>query len=272
MKYSVRKAVFPVAGLGTRFLPVTKTIPKELLPVGNKPLIQWAVEEAYAAGIEEFCFVKSPGNDLIDAHFRPDPDLEQILRAKGKEDSLEKIYALNALGPFVSVTQSEPLGLGHAVWSARDFVGEDPFAVILPDDFIAADRPCLQHMMTTYATVGGNMTAVMEVEPQQTAQYGIFDIISDDGMTIQAGAVVEKPDPAVAPSNIAIIGRYLLDPAIMTILEQGMTGSGGEIQLTDAIHAMIPQTLLRGHRFSGHRFDCGNAIGFAAANAFCAGQ
>ena len=272
MTYSLRKAVFPVAGLGTRFLPVTKTVPKELLPVGGKPLIQWVVEEARASGIEEFCLVTRPGEDLIEAHFRPDPALEQALHVKGKQDSLEKMRALNALGHVVCIPQPEPLGLGHAIWSARDFIGRDPFAVLLPDDFLVAKTPCLQQMMTIYETVGGNMTAVIEVEPHQSAQYGIFDVADDDGMTIRARAVIEKPDPVSAPSNLAIIGRYLLDPTIIEILAKGMIGSGGEIQLTDAMNAMIPQTPLHGHRFSGYRFDCGNTIGFAAANTFHTGQ
>ncbi len=272
MTYSVRKAVFPVAGLGTRFLPVTKTVPKELLPVGGKPLIQWAIEEACAAGIEEFCLVTRPGEDLIEAYFRPDPDFEQALQIKENRDSLEKIHALHALGRVICVPQPEPLGLGHAVWSARDFVGGDRFAVLLPDDFLVSERPCLRQMMTTYETVGGNMTAVIAVEPHQTSQYGIFDGADDGDMIVRARAVIEKPDPATAPSNLAIIGRYLLDPTIMEILAQGMIGSGGEIQLTDAMNAMIPQTPLHGHRFSGHRFDCGTIIGFAAANAFHVGQ
>ena len=263
----VRKAIFPVAGLGTRFLPATKVIAKEMLPVVDKPLIQYAVEEAAAAGIEYFIFVTGRGKSVLVDHFDHAPELEALLRARGKDDVLESLLAsMPAPGRVFAVRQQVPLGLGHAVWCARAMLGDEPFAVLLPDELLMSDPPCLKQLMDVHEKVGGNLVAVTEVPEEHTNRYGILDVESDDGRIAKARGMVEKPDPASAPSRLANIGRYILDPAVFDYLDKQVTGAGGEIQLTDAIDATTGSVPFHGVRFEGERFDCGDKVGFLAAN------
>ncbi len=267
MMQRIRKAVFPVGGLGTRFLPMTKAMPKEMLPVVDKPLIQYAVEEAQAAGIEHFIFVTGRGKNIIEDHFDFAPELERALEEKGKT---MEIRALNSFMPRsgqISFTrQREALGLGHAVWCARDLVGDDPFAVLLPDDIIKAETPCLKQMVAAYEKTGGNIVAAMDVPREKTGSYGILDVESDDGHLVSCRGLVEKPAPESAPSTLSIIGRYILTPGIFSLLENGERGAGGEIQLTDAMARMMKDKPLHGMRFEGKRYDCGNKAGFIQAN------
>lgn len=265
----VRKAVFPVAGLGTRFLPATKAMPKEMLPVVDKPLIQYAVEEALAAGIEEFIFVTGRGKTAIEDHFDHSYELESLLKQRGKSVELEALTQSTMMTPgHLSYTrQQEPLGLGHAVWCARHHIQGEPFAVLLADDFIFGGQACLQEMTEAYASRHqGNMIAVMDVVPEHVSRYGILKIDSEAGGLVKATGIVEKPDLQEAPSCTAAIGRYLLQPEIFTHLENQAKGAGGEIQLTDAISSMLQSTPLYGVRFSGTRYDCGSKVGFLAAN------
>ncbi|GAB3128190.1 UTP--glucose-1-phosphate uridylyltransferase [Novispirillum itersonii] len=268
MTRRVRKAVFPVAGLGTRFLPATKLVAKEMLPIVDKPLIQYAVEEARKAGIEYCIFVTGRGKAVLVDHFDHAPELESLLRERGKTEPLDELLGgLPEPGTIVSTRQQEPLGLGHAVWCARSFVGDEPFAVILPDDLVMADRPCIGQLIEAWQeTGGGNMLAVEEVPHDKTDKYGILDIASDNGRLAVAKGMVEKPKPENAPSNLAVIGRYVLDPLVMRTLENTPKGAGGEIQLTDAIAATIGKVPLHGYRFDGTRFDCGDKVGFIEAN------
>lgn len=268
MTRRVRKAVFPVAGLGTRFLPATKLVAKEMLPIVDKPLIQYAVEEARKAGIEYCIFVTGRGKAVLVDHFDHAPELESLLRERGKKEPLDELLGgLPEPGTIVSTRQQEPLGLGHAVWCARSFVGDEPFAVILPDDLVMADRPCIGQLIEAWQeTGGGNMLAVEEVPRDKTDKYGILDIASDNGRLAVAKGMVEKPKPESAPSNLAVIGRYVLDPLVMRTLENTPKGAGGEIQLTDAIAATIGKVPLHGYRFDGTRFDCGDKVGFIEAN------
>lgn len=267
MHKPVRKAIFPVGGLGTRFLPATKAMPKEMLPVVDKPLIQYAVEEARNAGIEEFIFVTGRGKHAIEDHFDYAQDLRQFLESRGKRDLWENIRHIHLPpGSTAYTRQPEPLGLGHAVWCARGLIGDEPFAVLLADDLIMADTPCLKQMMDARAETGGNIIAVMEVPEAHTNRYGIVDPEVDGGTLVKVQGVVEKPNPSIAPSRLAIIGRYLLSPDIFTFLDKQKSGAGGEIQLTDAIAETIPTTPLHGLRFDGKRFDCGDKVGFFEAN------
>jgi len=267
MTRRVRKAVFPVAGLGTRFLPATKLVAKEMLPVVDKPLIQYAVEEASKAGIEYFIFVTGRGKAVLVDHFDHAPELEQLLRERGKQEPLDELLGgLPKPGTIHATRQQEPLGLGHAVWCARAFVGDDPFAVILPDDMVMSDKPCIGQLIEAWNETGGNVVAVEEVPRDQTNKYGILDVQEQDGAMFRAKGLVEKPDPADAPSNMAIIGRYVLDPLVMKELERTEPGSGGEIQLTDAMNATLGQVPFHGYRFEGERFDCGDKVGFLQAN------
>lgn len=263
----VRKAVFPVGGLGTRFLPATKAMPKEMLPVVDKPLIQYAVEEARDAGIEEFIFVTGRGKEAIEDHFDHSAELQNALLSRGKDDLWGLIKDI-PLGPgrIAYTRQPEPLGLGHAVWCARALINGEPFAVLLADDLILSDQPCLKQMIEAYEDLGGSMVAVMDVPKEHTSRYGILDPVSDDGRLVQVRGVVEKPKPAMAPSNLAIIGRYILDPAVLTHLERQDRGAGGEIQLTDALADVIDDQPFHGLRFEGRRFDCGDKVGFLEAN------
>lgn len=263
----VSKAVFPVAGLGTRFLPATKSIPKEILSLVDRPLIQYAIDEARSAGIEEFIFVTSRGKSALEDYFDSAPDLEKTLKDKNKIDLLAELKRTDMdSGAIAYVRQREALGLGHAVWCARRLIGNEPFAVILPDDVIAAETPCLEQMVDAYKNVGGNMVAVMDVAPQQTSSYGILDIKEDMGALVAVKGMVEKPPAGTAPSQLAVIGRYILTPNVLENLNNTMKGAGGEIQLTDAIAQEIRRSdNVYGFRFSGERFDCGSKAGFLQA-------
>ncbi len=267
MTRRVRKAVFPVAGLGTRFLPATKLVAKEMLPVVDKPLIQYAVEEAFAAGIEYCMFITGRGKAVLVDHFDSAPELEAMLRDRGKQEPLaELLGGRPKAGTILATRQQAPLGLGHAVSCARAFTDDEPFAVILPDDLILSDRPCLSQLIDVWSEHGGNVIAVEEVDRSRTANYGILDVAADDGRVARAQGLVEKPQPDVAPSRLAIIGRYVLDPKVMRALESTAPGAGGEIQLTDAIRATLPDVAIHGLRFDGMRFDCGDKVGFIEAN------
>ena len=267
MPRSIRKAVFPVGGLGTRFLPATKAMPKEMLTVVDKPLIHYAVEEAQAAGIEEFIFVTGRGKAAIEDHFDQSYELREILAARGKPAEIEALDAwLPGPGQVAYTRQQEPLGLGHAVWCARALVGDEPFAVLLADDLVLGATPCLKQLCDAWEGTGGNMVAVMEVPREQTSRYGILDVVADDGWRVEASGLIEKPAPEEAPSTVAVIGRYVLMPEVFDHLSRQETGAGGEIQLTDAIAAMIGDAPFHGLRFEGERFDCGSRAGFVQAN------
>lgn len=273
MVKAVKKAIFPVAGLGTRFLPATKVLAKEMLPVVDKPLIQYAVEEALDAGIEDLILVTAPGKkNLIEDHLGSVADLEAALEAGGKTDALKSITRDFPKPARVDVVhQPEPLGLGHAVWCAKEFIGDEPFAVLLADDLMQATPGCLSQMMDAYQGTGGNVVATEEVAQEHTSRYGILDVEEDDGRLVRARGLVEKPKPADAPSRLAIIGRYILQPDIFVHLDKKMTGAGGEIQLTDALAATLADVPLHGLRIDGKRFDCGTKLGFVEANvAFAA--
>jgi len=263
----ITKAVFPVAGLGTRFLPATKAIPKEIMTLVDRPLIQYAIDEARAAGIRDFIFVTSRGKSALEDYFDSSPELEAELRKKGKTDLLEVLKQTNMdSGAIAYVRQNRPMGLGHAVWCARRLIGDEAFAVILPDDVIAADKPCLQQLVEAHAETGGCMVAAMEVAPSQTSSYGILDVAEDRGNVVTVRGMVEKPQPADAPSNLAVIGRYILTPNILHNLNRMKQGAGGEIQLTDAIAEEVDSKAgVHGLRFRGQRFDCGSKIGFLEA-------
>jgi UTP--glucose-1-phosphate uridylyltransferase len=267
MGRSVRKAVFPVGGLGTRFLPATKAMPKEMLPIVDKPLIQYAVEEAWDAGIEEVIFVTGRGKAAIEDHFDISWELEETLKARGKtgvQADLKQIA--RQPGAIAYVRQQEPLGLGHAVWCARNLVGDEPFAVILADDLVLAPTPCLRQLIEVHDRVGGNVVAVEDVPRDQTDRYGILDVVEDDGRVARASGLVEKPVPAEAPSTLSIIGRYVLQPEVMAELSRHDKGAGGEIQLTDAMAKTLDRVPFHGLRFGGRRFDCGSKEGFLEAN------
>lgn len=263
--------VFPVAGMGTRFLPATKAVPKEVLPVVDKPLIQWAVEEAAAAGCTRFVFVTSPEKGAIMQHFSDAPHYAEILEARGKTRELALLKAgLPDNAEIIETYQPEPLGLGHAIWCAHEATGDKPFAVILPDDMVQHQTGCLAQMVAAYDKTGGNLVAVENVPADQTHRYGVLDIGAEDGALVAVNGLVEKPAPEDAPSTLAIIGRYILDRQIMTTLA-GMvtankTGAGGEIQITDAMAALIGDLPLHGFRFDGTRYDCGTRDGFLEAN------
>ncbi|MCR6631169.1 MAG: UTP--glucose-1-phosphate uridylyltransferase GalU [Magnetospirillum sp.] len=263
----VRKAVFPVGGMGTRFLPATKAMPKEMLPVVDKPLIQYAVEEAAAAGVEHFIFVTGRGKTALEDHFDHAPDLERTLKERGKFDLVEAVTSWMPKSGQISYTrQQEPLGLGHAVWCARDLVEDEPFAVLLPDDLILARTPCLKQMAAVHTEVGGHVVAVSDVPREHTKRYGILDVEFDNGRIAKAKGLVEKPDPEVAPSTLSIIGRYILHPAVFDVLDKKEKGAGGEIQLTDAIAQTIGMVPFHGLRFEGTRYDCGDKVGWLEAN------
>mgnify|MGYP000024946034 CR=1 FL=1 len=267
MKRKVTKAIFPVAGLGTRFLPATKSIPKEIMTLVDRPLIQYAIDEARAAGIKEFIFVTSRGKGALEDYFDNAPVLEQELRRKGKDELLELLKNTNMeSGAIAYMRQHKALGLGHAVWCARRLLGNEPFAVILPDDVIAAEKPCLQQMVEAYEETGGSMVAAMEVPADKASSYGVLDVKEGLGQLVSVKGMVEKPAPGTAPSNLAVIGRYILSPKIMQNLNQIKSGAGGEIQLTDAIALEIEKGRdVYGFRFNGKRFDCGSKAGFLQA-------
>ena len=262
----VTKAVFPVAGMGTRFLPATKSIPKEIMTLVDRPLIQHAIDEARAAGIKEFIFVTSRGKSALEDYFDHAPELESALRKSGKTELLEVLKDTNMdSGAIAYVRQNRPMGLGHAVWCARRLIGNEPFAVLLPDDVIAAEKPCLQQMVEAYAETGGNMVAAMEVSPEKASSYGVLDIANDMGSIVEAKGMVEKPARGTEPSNLAVIGRYILSPQVLTNLNRMKQGAGGEIQLTDAIAEEIGGGKVYGYRFRGQRYDCGSKAGFLQA-------
>jgi UTP--glucose-1-phosphate uridylyltransferase len=267
MAEPIRKAVFPVGGLGTRFLPATKAMPKEMLPVVDKPLIQYAVEEAMAAGIEEFIFVTGRGKSAIEDHFDHSYELQDQLAEREKTRELAEIRDwLPAAGQVAYTRQQEPLGLGHAVWCARHLIGDEAFAVLLADDLVLSETPCLSQMTKVHAETGGNLVAVMEVPREQTSSYGILEVGRDDGVLVEVAGLVEKPAPEEAPSTLSVIGRYILQPAVLNELSRQERGAGGEIQLTDAMARLIGHGPFHGLRFEGERFDCGSKVGFLRAN------
>lgn len=268
MKRKVTKAIFPVAGLGTRFLPATKSVPKEIMTLVDRPLIQYAIDEARAAGIKEFIFVTSRGKGALEDYFDHAPQLEAALMKDGKTQLLEALRATNMeSGAIAYIRQHKAMGLGHAVWCARRLIANDePFAVILPDDVIAADKPCLQQMTEAYMETGGSMVAAMEVPREKTSAYGILDVDAERGNLVSVRGMVEKPKLSEAPSNLAVIGRYILTPEVLENLNNAERGAGGEIQLTDAIAKEIKEGRpVHGLRFSGQRFDCGSKAGFLQA-------
>ena len=267
MNRKVTKAIFPVAGLGTRFLPATKSVPKEIMTLVDRPLIQYAIDEARAAGITEFIFVTSRGKSALEDYFDHAPDLEASLRAKGKTDLLNILENTNMdSGAIAYIRQHKAKGLGHAVSCARRLIGDEPFAVILPDDVIAAERPCLQQMVEAYQETGGAMVAAMEVAPNQISSYGVLDVQTDLGKVMKVKGMVEKPAADKAPSNLAVIGRYILTPNVLDNMDSIGEGAGGEIQLTDAIAAEITQGRdVFGYCFDGQRYDCGSKAGYLEA-------
>ena len=262
----VTKAVFPVAGLGTRFLPATKSIPKEIMTLVDRPLIQYAIDEARAAGIKEFIFVTSRGKSALEDYFDHSPELEATLRKSGKDALLEVLKDTNMdSGAIAYVRQNRALGLGHAVWCAKRLIGDEPFAVLLPDDVIAAEKPCLLQMIEAYEHTGGNMVAAMEVAPSKASSYGVLDVAEDMGSILKVRGMVEKPKAEDAPSNLAVIGRDILTPKVMMNLNRMKQGAGGEIQLTDAIAEEAASGQVYGFRFRGQRYDCGSKAGFLQA-------
>ena len=261
----VRKAVFPVAGLGTRFLPATKSVPKEMLTVVDRPLIQYAVEEALEAGIEQMIFVTGRGKTALEDHFDIAYELEATMRGRGKSLDILDSTRMPA-GSVVAVRQQEPLGLGHAVWCAREIVGDEPFAVFLPDEVMVGSPNCTRQLVDAYEKVGGNVVAVLEVPPEETHKYGVITPGAVDGKLTEILGLVEKPAPGTAPSNLMLPGRYVLQPEIMDALGKVGRGAGGEIQLTDAMAAMIDKQPFHGLTFDGERHDCGHMLGFVIAN------
>jgi UTP--glucose-1-phosphate uridylyltransferase len=262
----LRKAVLPVAGLGTRFLPATKAMAKEMLPVVDKPLIQYAIEEARAAGIEQFCMVTGRGKTALVEHFDVAFELEATLRERNKTDALAQLKGTQVEpGSMVTVRQQVPLGLGHAIWCARAFIGDDPFAILLPDDLVLSETPCLAQLAQAYRDTGGNVVAVTEVPRAHTNRYGILDIGRDDGRLVEVKGLVEKPAPESAPSNLSIIGRYVLMPEVIGHLARMERGAGNEVQLTDGMARLIGTQPFHGLRYEGRRFDCGDKAGFLEA-------
>lgn len=265
MAQRVRKAVFPVAGLGTRLLPATKSIPKEMITVVDRPLIQYAIDEAREAGIEQMIFVTGRGKAALDDYFDIGFELEATMRDRGKSlDALEP--SRSRFGEIVSVRQQQPLGLGHAVWCARDIVGDEPFAVLLPDELMYGKPNCLAQMVEAYDKVGGNIVAALEVPDSETHKYGVIDPGATEGRLTEIRGMVEKPKPGTAPSNLMLPGRYILDAQVMRELDAQEAGAGGEIQLTDAIAKLVGKQPLYAYRFEGERYDCGSAAGFVIAN------
>jgi UTP--glucose-1-phosphate uridylyltransferase len=261
----VRKAVFPVGGLGTRFLPATKAMPKEMLPVVDKPLIQYAVDEAREAGIEQMIFVTGRGKSAIEDHFDISYELETTMADRGK--SLDAIESTRFRpGEVIYVRQQDPIGLGHAIWCARHIVGDEPFAIFLPDELMAGSPGCMKQMVDAYAQVGGNVVCGLEVPDSETHKYGIITPGKVDGALVEVTGLIEKPAPGTAPSNMMIPGRYILQPEVMRILEGQARGAGNEIQLTDAMAQMIGKQPFHAYNFGGQRFDCGDKAGFIMAN------
>jgi UTP--glucose-1-phosphate uridylyltransferase len=261
----IRKAVFPVAGLGTRFLPATKAIPKEMLPVVDIPLIQYAVDEAREAGIEQMIFVTGRGKSAIEDHFDIAYELEHTMRERGKSLDVLKPTRLGP-GNCAYVRQQEPLGLGHAIWCARDIVGDEPFAIFLPDEFMVGSPGCMKQMVDAYASLGGNLISVLEVPREAVSSYGVIAPGKQDGAITEVTGLVEKPRVEDAPSNLIISGRYILQPEVMQTLKTQEKGAGGEIQLTDAMARMIGTQPFHAVTFAGRRYDCGSKAGYVQAN------
>ncbi|HZP19674.1 MAG TPA: UTP--glucose-1-phosphate uridylyltransferase GalU [Bauldia sp.] len=267
MPRPLRKAVFPVAGLGTRFLPATKAMPKEMLTLVDRPLIEYVVNEAREAGIEHFILVTGRNKSVIEDHFDIQVELEQTLRARGRHEALEELArSLPEAGQMSFTRQQSPLGLGHAIWCARDLVGDEPFAVLLPDMIMQGKPGCLAQMVEVYAETGGNLIAIEECDPSETGQYGIVGLGETVGGAVRITSMVEKPPPASAPSNLYINGRYILQPGIFRYLGEKRRGAGGEIQLTDAMIALSADEPFYGYQFRGRTFDCGSKLGFLVAN------
>ena len=265
MAQRVRKAVFPVAGLGTRLLPATKSIPKEMITIVDRPLIQYAVDEAREAGIDQLIFVTGRGKGALDDYFDHAFELEATMRERGK--SLDALApSRSGFGEVVSVRQQQPLGLGHAVWCARHIIGEDPFAVLLPDELMVGKPNCLAQMVEAYERVGGNIVAALEVPESEIHKYGVINPGATDGRLTEICGMVEKPPPGTAPSNLMLPGRYILQPEVLRELDRQETGAGGEIQLTDAMAKLIGSQPFHAYRFDGERYDCGSAAGFVIAN------
>jgi UTP--glucose-1-phosphate uridylyltransferase len=261
----IRKAVFPVGGLGTRFLPATKAMPKEMLPVVDRPLIQYAVDEAREAGIEQMIFVTGRGKSAIEDHFDISYELETTMTDRGK--ALDAIASTRFRpGEVMYVRQQEPIGLGHAIWCARHIIGDEPFAIFLPDELMVGRPGCMKQMVDAYNDIGGNIVCAIEVEPEETSKYGIITPGEINGKLIEIKGLVEKPAAGTAPSNLMIPGRYILQPEVMRVLEGQARGAGNEIQLTDAMAQMIGKQPFHGFQFDGRRFDCGDKAGFITAN------
>jgi UTP--glucose-1-phosphate uridylyltransferase len=261
----VRKAVFPVAGLGTRFLPATKAIPKEMLPIVDSPLIQYAVNEAREAGIEQMIFVTGRGKSVIEDHFDIAFELEHTMTSRGRDVSVLANTRLNP-GNCVYVRQQEPLGLGHAIWCARDIIGDEPFAIFLPDEFMHGSPGCMKQMVDAYHQIGGNVISVLEVPRNDVSSYGVIAPGTAHGAVTEVLGLVEKPKVEDAPSNLIVSGRYILQPEVMRILEGQEKGAGGEIQLTDAMAQMIGRQPFNAVTFNGKRYDCGSKVGYIEAN------
>jgi UTP--glucose-1-phosphate uridylyltransferase len=261
----LRKAVFPVGGLGTRFLPATKAMPKEMLTVVDKPLIQYAVDEAREAGIEQMIFVTGRGKSALEDHFDISYELETTMSERGK--ALDAIEGTRFRpGEVIYVRQQEPIGLGHAIWCARHIVGDEPFAIFLPDELMVGSPSCMKQMVEAYNEIGGNIVCALEVAPEETRKYGIISPGAVNGKLTEVLGLIEKPAPGTAPSNLMIPGRYILQPEVMRVLENQARGAGNEIQLTDAMAQMIGTQPFHGFRFEGRRFDCGDKAGFITAN------
>ena len=261
----IRKAVFPVAGMGTRFLPATKVMPKELFPIVDRPLLQYAVDEALEAGIEQMIFVNGRGKGMIEDHFDMAFELERNMADRSKDRSVLDGTRLRP-GDCVFVRQQEPLGLGHAIWCARDIIGDEPFAIFLPDEFMVGSPGCMKQMVSAYDKLGGNIVCALEIPIEDTPSYGVIDPGYRDGPITEVKGLVEKPPAGTAPSNLILPGRYILQPEVMRILETQAAGAGGEIQLTDAMAQMIGQQPFHGMTFDGKRYDCGSKQGYVEAN------
>lgn len=261
----IKKAVFPVAGMGTRFLPATKVMPKELFPVVDRPLLQYAVDEALEAGIEQMIFVNGRGKGMIEDHFDMAFELQRNMGDRGKDQSVLDGTRLKP-GNAVFVRQQEPLGLGHAIWCARDIIGDEPFAIFLPDEFMVGEPGCMKQMVDAYQKLGGNLVCALEIPMEDTPSYGVIDPGRREGPITEVKGLVEKPAAGTAPSNLILPGRYILQPEVMRILETQEAGAGGEIQLTDAMAQMIGQQPFHGMTFDGKRYDCGSKQGYVEAN------
>ena len=261
----IRTAVFPVAGLGTRFLPATKVVPKEMLPVVDRPLIQYAVDEALEAGIEHMVFVTGRGKGMIEDHFDIAYELQQTMEERGKDVTILDGTRIKP-GKSTFTRQQEPLGLGHAIWCARDVVGDDAFAIFLPDELMHGSPGCMKQMVDAYEKLGGNLVCALEIPMEQTPSYGVIDPGRRDGAITEVKGLVEKPAAGTAPSNLILPGRYILQPEVMKILETQEAGAGGEIQLTDAMAQMIGKQPFHGVTFDGNRYDCGSKTGYIEAN------